>query len=625
MLNLLPMTQPPISSDQASSSAPIPGVPAPPTRSNGVHPLVPPPIIGSGDSQRRSTPVSPAPVSKEPSETHAAQSERWKGQDELPPPLPSSRPKRGLPATLEPQCGALAEHAGTSLITRGLPAVTSDAMPDGSVLGEHQPTDVHTHRWTALPSWLVSLIVHTLVLVCLVLIPLSVKRSGTSVLSISIADNSQEDSVMFETLPELNQPTEDEAIQDQPAPVDAIQTSKQPPISVTTSLFPQSPPDTAGPLLASMLAESSGAQSLQELPTGGMYRRDADSRKQLGKMYGATEESEDAVEAALAWLAAHQQRNGSWSFDLSNEPCNGRCRNNQRDGADNARPATAATGLALLAFLGAGYSQHEGKYAETVQRGLYFLRDAAMPTDFGSDLQSGSMYGHGIAALAISEAMAMSRYNGRQDRELLGLTTDVANFTMTAQHQLGGWRYVPGSPGDMTVSAWQILSLVSAQHGGVILRTDTLSRAETFIRSLSKPEMYQFGYQSQRAEPRTTAIGLCLLLYLGQSPKEAPFAMSIDALAARGPRLTDVYHDYYATLVLHHVRHREWAAWHVPLRDHLIKTQSKLEHEAGSWHFKDENGDVGGRLYTTAMAAMILEVYYRYLPLYQDRGEFRLH
>ncbi len=305
-----------------------------------------------------------------------------------------------------------------------------------------------------------------------------------------------------------------------------------------------------------MLTESSGGQSLHELPSGGMHRRDMASRKQLGKMYGATDESEDAVEAALAWLAAHQQRNGSWSFDLSHEPCNGRCRNNQREGADNARPATAATGLALLAFLGAGYSHHEGKYAETVQRGLYFLRDAAMPTDFGLDLQSGSMYGHGIAALAISEAMAMTRYNGRQDTELLGLTTKVADFTMTAQHQMGGWRYVPGSPGDMTVSAWQVLSLVSAQHGGVVLRTGTLPRAEMFIRSLSKPDLYQFGYQSQRAEPRTTAIGLCLLLYLGQSPKEVPFAKSVDAVAARGPRLTDVYHDYYATLLLHHVRHR---------------------------------------------------------------------
>ncbi len=616
------MTQPPIFSDQASSSEALSGVPPASNQHGGLNvavkpsvvqpSLVPPPIVGPSDvggTSLQSTTATPIPTKVD--QASVSKSERWKGQSELPPPRPSSRPSRGLPAAPVP--------------VEAVERVATETLPDGSVIGEAEPMMASDDRWLAVPAWLTSLIIHTLLVVFLVIVPLAVKPKGTSVLSISMTDSPEDDSVAFETLPEELTPTDDDELLDQPAPVDVVKSIEQTPVAVSISLLPKAPTDPAGPLWSSILTESSGGQALHELPNGGMHRRDADSRKQLGKMYGATDESEDAVEAALAWLAAHQQRNGSWSFDLSHEPCNGRCRNNQREGADNARPATAATGLALLAFLGAGYSHHEGKYAETVQRGLYFLRDAAMPTDFGLDLQSGSMYGHGIAALAISEAMAMSRYNGRQDTELLGLTTKVAEFTMTAQHQLGGWRYVPGSPGDMTVSAWQILSLVSAQHGGVFLRTGTLPRAEMFIRSLSKPDLYQFGYQSQRAEPRTTAIGLCLLLYLGQSPKDVPFAKSVDGVAARGPRLTDVYHDYYATLLLHHVRHREWAAWHVPLREHLIKSQSKADHEAGSWHFKDENGDVGGRLYTTAMAAMILEVYYRYLPLYQDRGEFRLH
>lgn len=51
----------------------------------------------------------------------------------------------------------------------------------------------------------------------------------------------------------------------------------------------------------------------------------------------------------------------------------------------------------------------------------------------------------------------------------------------------------------------------------------------------------------------------------------------------------------------------------------MVKTQAVNGHERGSWHFKDHHGDVGGRLYTTAMAALILEVYYRHLPLYQRR------
>jgi len=39
---------------------------------------------------------------------------------------------------------------------------------------------------------------------------------------------------------------------------------------------------------------------------------------------------------------------------------------------------------------------------------------------------------------------------------------------------------------------------------------------------------------------------------------------------------------------------------------------------SGSWYFPDKHGEVGGRLYTTAMAVMTLEVYYRFLPLYGE-------
>ena len=120
------------------------------------------------------------------------------------------------------------------------------------------------------------------------------------------------------------------------------------------------------------------------------------------------------------------------------------------------------------------------------------------------------------------------------------------------------------------------------------------------------------------------AIGLTLLLYLGETPGTAPFDRSIDRMAARGPALTNVYHDYYAAIALHHTRHRDWDRWYGELRDHLIATQSKEGHQRGSWHFKDRWGDIGGRLYTTAMCTMILEVSYRFLPMYGNGEEFPL-
>ncbi len=480
-----------------------------------------------------------------------------------------------------------------------------------------------------LPAWLISTIFHTILLLILVLV-----QVGSSVASLSGLtarfDDKADDVVNFEPLPRpdaaVNSPQIGTAESLPNVLISALPSSA--PLVVASPLADS---DIHSPPYASAapadLNANHGPTGLShenfELVIGGVHRRDAQSRTELGDRYGASPASEDAVEAALRWLAEHQQRDGSWSFDLSLAPCDGRCEDSH-NAAPFPRPRTAATGLALLAFLGAGYTHHEGKYEKEVRRGLYFLRDESRETKVGLDLQSGSMYGHGIASMAIGEAMAMTRYQGRRDDDLFALTAGAASFTVAAQHARGGWRYVPGSPGDMTVSSWQILSLISAKHGGVILPTPALPAAERFVRSLSKPGQYLFGYQTTTAEPATTAMGLCLLMYLGQSPQATPFARVLDQIVQRGPEYTDVYHDYYASLALHHARHPRWDSWHIPVRDHLVATQSKDGHQAGSWHFQDRHGDVGGRLYTTAMCAMILEVYYRYLPLYQTHKEFRL-
>jgi hypothetical protein len=61
------------------------------------------------------------------------------------------------------------------------------------------------------------------------------------------------------------------------------------------------------------------------------------------------------------------------------------------------------------------------------------------------------------------------------------------------------------------------------------------------------------------------------------------------------------------------------------MKKRLLPTQARQGHEAGSW-YDGVAGDeghgpkVGGRLYCTAMATMILEVYYRHLPLYSSQS-----
>ncbi len=470
---------------------------------------------------------------------------------------------------------------------------------------------------------LISMILHTILLLILALFTYSARGGHGS--AITARQGEPAATIALDAVEKSDRRVQDPSLAPQPIAVNLI------PRPSATIASPLSTPSTANPidpaLLATLKAGGALAQPSSQfrLPGGGLSGRTAEGRAKYGRKWGATRESEQAVDEALRWLADHQRPNGSWSFNLQLDPCNGRCRHSKKAG-DTPTPSTAATGLALLAFLGAGHTHHgDGPYAETVRQGLYYLRAVAGEAEAGYDFQQGSMYGQGIALMALSEALAMTTEGQQRDADLVDLVHRGAWFTVIAQHESGSWGYVPGSPGDTTLTGWQVLSLLAAKRTGAPLKTYTLRDAREFVLSTSSEDQrYQFGYQRPPGEVTTTAIGLTLLLYLGESPNYTPFFDALTELADRGPTLTNVYHDYYATLALHHSQHPHWDRWNNELRDFLVAKQAKSGHERGSWHFDDRWGNVGGRLYTTAMCAMILEVYYRYMPLYAEVEDFPL-
>ena len=57
------------------------------------------------------------------------------------------------------------------------------------------------------------------------------------------------------------------------------------------------------------------------------------------------------------------------------------------------------------------------------------------------------------------------------------------------------------------------------------------------------------------------------------------------------------------------------------MRDGLVASQEKKGHAEGSWFIKGDHGaESGGRLYCTSLATMILEVYYRHMPIYKSQA-----
>lgn len=344
---------------------------------------------------------------------------------------------------------------------------------------------------------------------------------------------------------------------------------------------------------------------------GGLEGRDGETRGQLAARMGGSAESEAAVENGLAWIINHQMPDGSWQLKHDhNGRCNGQCPD---EGAIES--TTAATGLALMALLGAGYTHKSGPYQEEVEAGLRYLVSSMRMTIRGGHMVRGErgMYSHAIATIALAEAFTMT-----EDSWLVEPTAAARLYIENAQHKKGGWRYNPGNAGDMTVTGWQIMALKSCQLGKAITPPRIWVDAESFVDSLRTSSGYYGYYQNPEERPTTTAVAALVKMYLGAGLDNADVDMAASYVAGMGPSESDIYYNYYGTQVLFHRGGKDWKQWNETLRDHLIQTQDRSgTHRNGSWYFEDPNGRFGGRLYTTAMAIMTLEVYYRYMPLYR--------
>ncbi len=375
-------------------------------------------------------------------------------------------------------------------------------------------------------------------------------------------------------------------------------------------------------LLAEMLPFSPDAPLLETLgglpdfTAGGLEGRSAAGRARLVRRAGGSPQSEKSVEESLDWLARHQHPEGFWSFDHRLEDCDGAC-----DHPGNLRNGVkGATGLALLPFLGAGNTPRDGRHEEVVARGIDALVTMIELTPHGGSLyDGGEMYSHGIAAMALCEAYAMTG-----DESLRAPAQAAINFTCYAQDpEGGGWRYKPRQRGDTSVMGWQIGALKSGYLAELAVPPIVPAKAGLFLDSVSLDGGEAYFYEREKTEfrPATTAIGLLCRMYLGAEHDNPVLARGVARLAELGPSKTDAYFNYYATQVVFQFTGGEgplWDTWNKQMRDFLIAGQAMKGHVAGSWAPQDgDHGkDKGGRLYATALNCMTLEVYYRLLPIY---------
>jgi hypothetical protein len=346
---------------------------------------------------------------------------------------------------------------------------------------------------------------------------------------------------------------------------------------------------------------------------------------------GGNAQTEAAVAAALRWLAEAQSPDGRWDANLHGAGQEQAVLGHNRGGAGRSAD-TGVSGLALLAFLGAGHGHLEGAYRDTVRRGLDFLLRAQAKDGslFGNATLYAQMYCHSMATFALAEAQAMTG-----DRRLEPAVLKAVGYCLAAQNATtGGWRYRPGDSGDTSQLGWQMMALASSERAGISVPPHTWQRIDHFLRSVRRGNYGGLASYRPDSGPTTsmTAEALYCRLLLGEfsgAALEEPAATEATRqLLANLPEAqrVNLYYWYYATLALHYRHPRdertsaEWRTWNEALTAALLATQVSDGPESGSWSANTVWGGYGGRVYTTAMAAMCLEVYYRYAPAAAPQG-----
>ncbi len=357
------------------------------------------------------------------------------------------------------------------------------------------------------------------------------------------------------------------------------------------------------------------------------YRsRRIEQRKEIALKNGGSVESERAVEASLRWMAGIQEPQGHWSSarhggGAAKKDPQGQ---NRLDGGLYAD--SGITGLIILSFLGAGYTHEEGKYSSAVMRAIQWMIAQQRPNGYlgGRATRYDMMYCHAIATFALAEAYGMQS-DPASFPELRDAVRDAVRLICDMQNTDGGWRYDKGSDSDMSMFGWQLMALKSAVNSGIPVPEATRRGMTKFLQARSLGTRGGLaGYKvNEPPTPAMTAEALFCRQMFGIRPTDGSSQEAVAYLRNNLPRLTvyDEYYWYYGTLAMFQYDGQPWDEWNGGLRDMLVGLQRTQGPLAGSWEPNGKWAGIGGRLYSTAVSTMCLEVYYRFLRIYQTNDE----
>ncbi|MHC4501908.1 MAG: prenyltransferase/squalene oxidase repeat-containing protein, partial [Planctomycetota bacterium] len=367
-----------------------------------------------------------------------------------------------------------------------------------------------------------------------------------------------------------------------------------PPGSIEATGTYRSPRETGG-LFVWPLGVGGGGAGRYGFRTGG-------GRSRAALRNGGSKTTERTVDAALKWLARNQHA-GGWRAD------------------DNRRkkPDVAVTGLALLAFLGAGNTEKVSRYRSSVSRTVAHLTSRQ---DARGRIGTGGI-DHVIAGLALLEAYGMARKptTGRAAQRAVG-------YSISRLKETGGaWCAKPGERPDVVSTAWLVMQMRSAHLAGLELDYGMLRRTVDFLDECTERNGPRAGQVSLRLgdapTPLATAAGLLTRVWFGWPRESSLVTRGADYLGKhlpdfRAAKGLDLRYLHFGGLAMFQMGGEYWKTWNATTREELVKRQVSVPADRsvhGSWPPARMGATGRGRAYSTAMGALCLEVYYRYYRL----------
>jgi hypothetical protein len=316
---------------------------------------------------------------------------------------------------------------------------------------------------------------------------------------------------------------------------------------------------------------------------------------------------DDRIDRALAFLHKTQEKDGSWK-------------------AGGHGKNAAISGLAVMAFLSAGHVPGEGRYGETIEKGVNAVLGMQQSNGLiGSD--SGHvMYHHGICTLMLAEVAGMTD-GDLAKRVKAGLEKAVAlilKAQRTNSPHRGGWRYStdPNGDSDISVTGWQVMALRAAKNVACDVPPENIEKAVKYIKGCFTPSTGGFSYMARfnHATAACTGTSILCLELCGKDTHHADESLKGGSyLLKNPPRWGEVhfyYSVYYGSQAMFQLGGNYWTAYREKLHDALLSNQ----HNNGSWTGGDSDSGYGAA-YGTAMAVLALTLEYRYLPIYQRAEE----